>query len=348
MLLRGLRAVGENTVQVSIALVRALISAVERAGGMREEFLQRARFDSELLEQGEARLSVPDYVRALEAALDTSRDPALGLHLGETAHAAMYHVVAHLVEHAHTLGEGIDMMLRYSGILAAGYEPQLVDRGSSVALRLPYLSGAHPAVRFTAEFAMTGFLRIVRQFVGPSACPEQARFAYPSPGHAHAMEYRRVFGGVERFDQRYTEMLFPRIWLATTQLYSDSTLNRLLQSHAERELAQLELGGTITARVERVLEASHVCALPTMAEVARQLDMSARTLARKLQTEGATFVQLVDDRRTSAAKCLLERRRLTIQQVADAMGFSDAPAFHRAFRRWTGLTPRQYVDSVSR
>lgn len=330
--------------QVSIWLVRAIINSVERAGASRNDFLALARIDPDLVERGEARLLVDDYKRAIEAAITVTADPALGLHLGEHATPAMYHVVAHLVDHAATLGEGIAMITRYSALLAKGYEPCLIDSGERVALRLPYLIGATGATQLTAEFALTGFMRMFRQYVGLKARPYRASFAYPAP--AHAAEYRRIFGGVERFDQPFTEIEFPRSWLARSQLYSDAALHSVLKSHAERALSQLERGGTVVERVQSALASSDLRALPTMTALARELAISARTLARKLNVEGVTYATLVESRQTSAAKSLLEARHLTIQAIADAMGFASAPAFHRAFRRWTGLTPKQYVSSV--
>ena len=332
--------------QVSIRLVHAVLGAVERAGGSRERFLSLARLDLDQIERGETRLSVDAYKLVLEAALEASGDPALGLRLGEHASPGMYHVVAHLVEHAKTLGDGIDMILRYSGLLASGFEPCLVDEGDHLALRLPYLVGDSGAVRFTAEFVTSGLTRMWRLFLGENARPSHVCFAYRMPAH-HA-QYRRVFGGRECFGQPHTEVQFPREWLSRTQLFANAELSSLLQSHAERERLQLERGSTVSERVQRVLAMNDPRALPSMQDVARELDISGRTLARKLQGEGASFADMLEDRRMSAAKCLLETGRLTIQEVADAMGFADAPAFYRAFRRWTGLTPKQYVASVLR
>ncbi|HET8936241.1 MAG TPA: AraC family transcriptional regulator [Polyangiales bacterium] len=332
--------------QVSISLVRAVISAVERAGVSRMHYLALAGIDHALIERDDARLDLAAYVRALEAAMEVTQDPALGLHLGQHANSAMYHVVAHLAEVAKTLGDAIDMILRYSGILAVGFEPCLVDERELVAWRLPYLIGEHPAVRLTAEFAMTGFMRLLRHYLGERVRPTRVCFAYQAP--AHAPEYRRLFGGRECFEQPFTELKFPRDWLERTQLNANRDLYTLLQSHAELELSRLSRHITTVQRIEQVLAASNPRELPTMDVVARTLDTSARTLARKLQAEGVSYAQLVEKRRSSAAKCLLAAGRLSIQEVASALGFADTPAFHKAFRRWTGLTPKQYVASVMR
>ena len=332
--------------QVSIWLVRAIVSEVERSGASRAEFLELARIDQGLLDRADARLDVHQYLRALDAAIAVTNNPALGLHLGQHASASMYHVVAHLAEHAATLGDAIDISLRYSSLLAAGFEPCLIDEGELVAWRLPYLVGEHTAVRLTAEFALTGFMRLLRQYLGESARPTRVCFAYRAP--AHAEQYRKAFGGVECFEQPFTETKFPRAWLERPQLYTNRELYALLQTHADQELTRLAHGVTTAQRVEQVLATNSPCELPTMETVARRLDVSARTLARKLQAEGATYAQLVENRRSSEAKCLLAAGRLTIQEVANRLGFADAPAFHKAFRRWTGLTPKQYVASVVR
>jgi AraC-like DNA-binding protein len=215
-----------------------------------------------------------------------------------------------------------------------------------VAWRLPYLVGESGAVRLTAEFAMSGFMRLLRQYLGDLVWPTQVCFAYRAPAHAH--EYERLFGGRACFEQPFTEIKFPRVWLDRKQLYANADLYRLLQAHADVELSRVSNGISMVQRVEQVLASNQPRELPTMQAVARSLDISARTLARKLQAEGVAYAQLIENRRASAAKCMLVAGRLTIQEVANALGFADTPAFHKAFRRWTGLTPKQYVTSVIR
>jgi AraC-like DNA-binding protein len=171
-------------------------------------------------------------------------------------------------------------------------------------------------------------------------------FAYRAP--AHVADYRRVFSGSECFDQPFTEVQFPRAWLQQQQLYTNHELYTLLQTHADQELTRLANGVTMARRVEQVLATNDPCELPTMEAIARRLDVSARTLARKLQAEGVAYAKLVENRRSSEAKCLIARGRLSIQEVANRLGFADTPAFHKAFRRWTGLTPKQYAASVMR
>ena len=79
-----------------------------------------------------------------------------------------------------------------------------------------------------------------------------------------------------------------------------------------------------------------------MPAVARALGIGVRSLRRRLQEEGASFVDLADETRATLAKQLLAQDDQGIEQAAYELGFADPSAFHRAFRRWTGMTPREF------
>jgi AraC-like DNA-binding protein len=85
-----------------------------------------------------------------------------------------------------------------------------------------------------------------------------------------------------------------------------------------------------------------------MDQVAKRLGMSARSLRRRLKTEGVPYGAVIDEALGRTARRLLEDSNRTLQDIAYAMGFSEPSAFHRAFKRWTGLTPRQYRIEASR
>ena len=82
---------------------------------------------------------------------------------------------------------------------------------------------------------------------------------------------------------------------------------------------------------------------PTLDEMAEALGTSGRTLRRRLQSEGQTFHGLLDEVRLAVAKRHIEARTLSLPELAFLLGFSEASAFHRAFRRWTGTTPQSYA-----
>jgi AraC-like DNA-binding protein len=328
--------------QVSILMVRALAGVIERSGASRDQFLDEAGIDSRWIEEGTMRLSLADYLRAVEAALKVSGDPAFGLRMGEQARSAMFDVIGPLTEHAETLRQSIEAMGRYARIMAEAHDPQLHEAGYLAAIRLPSLSGDWPMVRLTAEFATVSLLSLLELFVGGRARPTEVRFAYPAP--PYAAEYERIFSGLARFECEVTEVVFPRAWLDKAQPYRSPELYAVLKEQADRSLGRLERGGALRERVGQIL-AKHGTQPATMDGVARELGMSARSLRRRMQSEGVSFSDLVTRNQMHTAKRMLERPGVSIQEIAYAMGFASAAAFHRAFKRWTGLTPKQYQDS---
>jgi AraC-like DNA-binding protein len=329
--------------QVSMMMVRALAGALEREGVSRERFLELAGLEQRSLEDAHARLSVGAYLRALDAALTVSGDPALGLHMGEHASPVMFDVLGPLAENAATLRQGIETLGRYSRLVAEGHDPQLVEAGEVAAIRFLFLRGNLPAVRLTAEFAMTGLLSMLRRFIGHLAEPHHVRFAYDAP--PYAAEYERIFGAVVRFAQQHTEIEFPSVWLDRTHAYQSPDLHALLKTRAETMLGRLQREAALSQRVLQSLSACDPRQMPTMDDVARELGISARSLRRKLAAEGSKYGNLVERTLMNEAKRRLEDPRVSIQETAYAMGFAAPAAFHRAFKRWTGLTPKQYQSS---
>jgi AraC-like DNA-binding protein len=330
--------------QVSILMVRALVTVIERAGVTRDQFLSVAGIDPSLIDDSNARLPLDDYKRALLAALTVSGDEAFGLHMGETASTLTFDVLGALLERAATLRESIEGMVRYSRLVAEGTEAELCESGDTASIRFTSLRGESAAVRFTAEFAMSGLMRMLRQFIGEAGRPTNVWFAYAPP--AHVDEYRRIFGGAEQFGQAHTEFQFPRAWLDRTQLYQSPDLYAALKTQAERTLGRLDRNAVVTDRITTILMSRRPTEMPTMDDVARELDMSARSLRRRLHAESVTYRDLVERCRMSAAKRMLEKPGASIQETAYAMGFATPTAFHHAFKRWTGMTPKQYLASV--
>jgi AraC-like DNA-binding protein len=331
--------------QVSILMVRALIGAVERAGGNRDRFLSVAGIEPRWIDEGTMRLALIDYLRVIDAALEVSEDPALGLHMGERARSFMFDVLGPLAEHAATMRESVDAMTRYSKLVAEGHEAELHEDGygedSVASIRFPSLRGDFPAVRLTAEFAMSALLQVVRMFAGEAAMPTQVHFAYETP--AHAGEYQRIFGGVACFEKPNTQLQIPRAWLDKPQPYRSPELYAVLKTQADRSVDRLERDASLSQRVEQIL-ATHSTA-PTLEGVARELGISARSLRRRMLTEGLSFTDLATRSRMRMAKRMLERPGASIQETAYELGFASPAAFHRAFKRWTGMTPKQYQQS---
>jgi AraC-like DNA-binding protein len=151
-----------------------------------------------------------------------------------------------------------------------------------------------------------------------------------------------VFGATERFRQESTSIVFDRDVMDLSQLHQHPELYSTLRMEAERGLERVETGLRSADRVRQYLQSVPAARIPDMAAAARVLGMSERSLRRRLADEDVSYRDIVRSMlETSAGHILLDPNR-TIQEAAAALGFAAPAAFHRAFKRWTGMTPRQY------
>jgi len=332
-------------VGTSILLARALIDVLGEAGLAQDRFLAAACFDAGRLHDVEGRMSAEEYDSLIEHAVDLTADEALGLHFGERTSAAAHLLLAPLVNSAGTLRDALEALVRYQRLLTDKPACTLEERDGVARVVYDVDPGAPRCRRFRAELAMTGFSRIVHDF-GRGARPREVAFEYAAP--AYRSEYSRLFGGVERFGQSFTGIVIDRELLSAVPLHHDTEIHRALEVQAEARLARLGRKRSYTERVRDHLLEGKTQRGDDMEGVARGLGLSVRTLRRRLREEGATFSAIAGAAFVALAKRLLVDEARSVEEAAYAMGYSTPTSFHRAFKRWTGTTPKAFRQQYER
>jgi AraC-like DNA-binding protein len=331
-------------VSVSIVVVRAFVEVVEQAGVTRDRLLAGTGVSSGQLDASDARIDYAVFAEVQLRALDLTGDEALGLHVGERATEAAFDLLAHLIVHAPTLRDGIELVLQFQAVFSDDSTISLVEKDDAASLRFRFPRTKVRADRMHAELAMTGLLRLVRTFA-PNTPVRAVSFEHARPEHHR--ECTRVFGGAERYHRPFTGIEFDRKVLDRPGMYHHPELFQVLRSQAERALARVTRGVGQADRLRQYfLSHPPSAATADMEVVARELGMSVRSLRRRLTEEGASYKAIVEESLVTVARRMLADSRRSIQETAHAMGFSDPTAFHRAFKRWTGMTPMEYRESV--
>ena len=321
---------------VSVVFVRLLVDAVERVG-IAPDSLIGSRFDADRLGDGSVRVDLSEYEALQLRAIELTGDEALGLHIAEQASEASFDSMAPLVSHAPTLREGVALCTRFARLMRDEGNLLLRERGDVATLRYDFVRRSSHLDRVFTEFVLCGLLRMIRVFGGPRAMALTASFEHGRPKHHR--EYARIFGGAERFGQAFTALSFRRDLLDRPQLHRHGELSALLRLQAEREMARISSGLDEAERLRQYLLVQRPSCLPDMTTAAGDLGISARSLRRKLARKGISYRAIVQSVRETLAAQMLGDPKRTIQEVAHALGFSDATAFHRAFKRWKGATP---------
>jgi AraC-like DNA-binding protein len=323
---------------VSARVLIELVRAVERAGVTRAAFLRAAQIEPEQLHGDDVRVSLREVHGSCAAALELTGDPAFGLHWGEWLTSNAFNLISHLLVHSASLRHALASLQRFQHLVSDEMGVELVEQGDLAELRsIDVHDQPLPVRRLRAEMVMLGFLRLIRDFAGPNAKIVSVRFPYPAP--EYRAEYARLFGGAERFDQPVIALAFDRALLRARSPQMDEDLYGTLSDLAERRLLRLQSRAPYAVRVRHYLLQQRAPQRVAMAEVARGLGLSVRSLHRRLREEDRSYASLVGEACAELAKRLLSDERHTIQETAHAMGFSNVSSFHRAFRRWTGTTP---------
>lgn len=331
---------------VATILVRAVVEAVERAGATRGELLGPLGIDPRRLEQAEGRFDIEEFGRVQSRALELTGDAALGLHMAEQTSETALDLLAHLISHAPTMREALELGAQFGALIIDGAQLTLRDAGPLMTIRYGFPRVTAASDRMHAEFVLGGLARMARLFCGAQATPALVWFEHDLP--VHHREYARTFGGVERFGQSATSIAFDREVVDRRQLHQHPELYSVLRVEAERKLERVTQGLRLGDRVRQHLMARPAANIPDMASAARELGMSERSLRRRLADEGTSYRQLVQETLEMSAGRMLRAPNRSIQETAMALGFADAAAFHRAFKRWTGMTPKQYRDAGGR
>lgn len=167
-----------------------------------------------------------------------------------------------------------------------------------------------------------------------------AEFSYPRP--AHVLEYDLLYGVPCTFDAPRTALVFDRAVLDQPVLQDEAGLSMFLRRAPADVLARLDYGSTAAARVRRLLGRSLPDGMPLAQDIAVLLAVSPQTLRRQLAAEGTSFQQVRDQLRRDLAIMELASGNTSGEELSQRLGFSEPSAFHRAFKRWTGSTPRAY------
>jgi AraC-like DNA-binding protein len=331
---------GDPQTSVSTIMVRVLVDAVERAGVPRDDLLRAQSIEPARLLEVDGRFRLEQFAQLQARAMDLTGDEALGLHMAEHVHDSAFDLIAHLVSHAPTLREAIGLCAQFQRLVLDGAHVTLRETATTAALHCHFVRASERADRMQAEFVAAAFLRLVRIFGGPAAAIRMASFEHSRP--AHFREYTRIFGDVVRFGQAATGLTFDRAVLDRVQLHQHPELFTMLRSQAERALERVAADLGPTDLVRRYLLARPPARIPDMSTAARDLGLSARTLRRHLAADATSYRSLVRATLETSAGHLLRDPGRSIQETASALGFSNVSAFHRAFRRWTGMTPLEY------
>jgi AraC-like DNA-binding protein len=307
---------------------------VDVAGVLRHIQLSPAQ-----LEQPDARIALPAHDllwRHLSAQVGRER---FGFAAGLRVSPAALGVGGHVVSSCQSGQEAIACFQRYRALIGGDQiVPRMFVHDAHVELRYAAVESAFAERAHSGESGMISMLKLVETLCGIRWAPLEVWFQHKRPARLEA--YEELFACRLHFEKPYRRLLLRREVAELPLVGANAELHGYLSRHADSLLQRLRPEQTLSDRVRALLAQELARAEHQEERVARRLGMSARTLQRHLRGEGARFADLLDQVRRELAMSYLDDRRLSVSEIAFLLGYTEPSAFFRAFRRWTGTTPR--------
>lgn len=325
----------------SIETLLPLVDTLRKLGVDVARVLASAGLEPEQLADPELRIRVAQSMTVWDAAYQAAGDPALGLRIVERLDVSKFSLFAYLASSSATAREAWARATRYLRIVNDALEIEIDgDRGiCRTGLR------GFELTRSQAELSVGMMVKIAPRVVGDTSHLE-AWFRHARPAYAEL--YDTVFGCPVHFDAPFDGIGGSPQRLDRPLPRADSELCALLEERARERLARVPAADDFAGVVRHRISAALPHGDPGADAVADGLGMSARTLRRRLRDCGATHQKLLDEVRHELALRALEQRGISVNEVAFLLGFSDASAFHKAFRRWTGRRPGELLRASGR
>lgn len=313
--------------------VRAFLDGLARLGYDAEAIRTAAGISCEMLDDPDRRVPCEAFGAMFAIAARMRRIPNIMLRLAECTPIGAFPLIDYLVVTSDTVGAGLQQLGHYFRLVANGIAFEVSTNEDPI--RVVIEGEVAPACEFNVALAVI-HLR----------AETEGRFDPVVASFAHAVDdvddYARVLRCPVQERAGWSGWLIaPEMWHLPLRR-RDPILRSVLERHANAIVCSIPAVEGVTQEVRRVLASRIVGGDAGIDAIARELATAPRTLQRRLAAAGSSFQSLVDLTRREAAERYLAASTLSIAEIGYLLGYSEAAAFHRAFKRWNGRTPQTF------
>lgn len=327
---------------ITSAVPYAIIDAAGRAGAATEPLFRAAGLAGDERSGADVHVTAARYIELWDRVVATVRTPAFALIVASGLELEDSEVFGFLAMSCATLGEAFDRTAKYRALYNTGarWELQL----ETDAVRLIYypwpVAKRSAGYRAAVELSLADMAGAARRLARPTIAPIAVKLAHPAP--ASTREYREAFGVEPVFGAMLDELVYAPGLLETPIKSFNSRLREYFDTQCAALAGRFVDDAPTSARTRAELIATMNGGDVSMETIAKRIGTSGRSLHRKLAEEGTKFVDLLDEVRQEFAKRYLARGTVSASEVGYLTGFQSPNAFFRAFKRWTGQTPKEF------
>lgn len=316
---------------------------MEQRGIAREQALSGTGIRTDDLADPSRRVPFSRFEPFVRRAISLTGDSSIGLQLGMALNIKTHGFLGYAALSSRTLADAIDLAVRYHRTRTTLVDLHFYVEGDMAVLQFDERVPLGDLLPFVIDSLMASFYVIRTQLIAGPVPEGEVRLTFAEQEHHRRL--RDLLGKTLNFNCAFNQVRFPRSELARPLDFADPQLVRMAAAQCEEELKKLHdetgLLGDVRRRVSRRLAED-----PSLERVAAEMYMAPRTLRRRLSELGTGFHEIVEQIRRGQAVEHLLAGTLSIDEIAEQLGYSDPSNFGRAFRRWTGKSPTAWRDDA--
>lgn len=327
--------------KIAVQVARSLINYGQRRGLDRLLLLEAANLSEGQLNDARLLIDVQRYEAILTRISEQVSDRNLGFHFGQNYDPDRWGVLGYIANTSSSMMAAMAAQYRFQSLSGnMGAPLQYTDGMTTTVQWVPAYNCSH----HLAEQIITGLLSLSRLLINEADyAPLGIYFTHDLQGDL--APYTAYFRCPVHFNAQFNGIEISNQLLQQPLRKSDVEINKLLVTHAEALLAQQTFTSPMEVIKDYVIKnlPSHV---PDIEEIAQYLNLSVRSTQRKLQDFNTSYSLVLDGIRKELALTYLCQTQNSMLYVSERLGFSEQSAFQRAFKRWTGTTPRRYRSTT--
>ncbi len=331
-----------NGRQMRIANLGAFPRLAKAFGVDHRRLLERHAIDPQEIQSPDQLIDCKDFIELLEECSSSVNEPLFGLRLAQLHEPDVYGCVIALCRAAATFRQSLESFVKYLRVTHSSASVQELVEGKQTSEYRWYVRtelGCNQQANYHATLLI---IKLLRQIGGPNFRPSYINLTVDARSKDIA-KLEQLFGCRFHCNVSNNSIGFPTEFLDRRIPSSSRVLYTLLSGYLDKLASASEI--SVTSKVENYIRSSLTTEPCTIENCAQQLGMAVRTLQTKLSENGDEFSTILEQQRTLLAKSYL-KKQLSLDDVAANLGYAESSSFGRAFKRWTGLTPKQYRQAT--
>ncbi len=328
---------------VSIPALLQYIESAERYGLARWEMLVAAGLNKDVLENKAQRISGSALQEMLRFIIPKSGDPLFGLHTAQTIAPSSYSVLGYIAMNAANIGEAMGKIQQYEKLVGDMGLSSIIQRDDKTELHW-HCRFKDPLVKtHLIDNVLASWVTYTRWLCDSAQAPHAVMIEHPAPKSDKLIQaYQQLFGCTIHFNQRYSALIVTREILELPLKHADKLLLKTLEQHASQQLSELDDDLSFSERVRHSMAFLLPTGVPRKEKIAQYLNVSERTLQRRLHEEGSSYQQILDKLRCTLAQQYLHNPAISTEDICQQLGFQELRSYHRFFKKMFAMTPGQY------